>query len=148
MPSSYAAVYVHAVFGTSGHKPILPKQVWEPLSSYLATVAASRQAKPVLIAAVADHVHMLIGLPRDQAIKDLMRDLKANSSRWLHETYPELTGVRWQDGYSIFGVSVRGLGQVCNYIRNQEEHHRHKSFREELKGFLDAHGIDYDERYL
>jgi len=77
-----------------------------------------------------------------------MRDLKANSTNWIHETFRQLRAFYWQDGYSAFSVSPSALQNVVKYVKNQQEHHRKVSFEEELKRLLDSHGIEYDERYL
>ncbi len=73
--------------------------------------------------------------------------MKAGASRWVHEEYPLLRHFAWQEDFSIFSLSIRGLDRVQGYIGQQEEHHREKNFREELRGFLDEHKIVYDERY-
>jgi len=95
-----------------------------------------------------DHVHILTQLAQNRALADMMRDLKANSSRWVHETFPERRDFGWHDGYAAFTVSVKGVPKVKDYIARQEEHHRVTSYREELKSFLEAHDIPFDERYL
>jgi len=148
MPSSYVAIYVHLVFGPKFDSPNLPAHIRPRLHAYLATIIRSRKVQPISINGPADHVHILTPLPKHQACQDFLRDLKANSSRWLHEQFPEMSAFQWQDGYSSFSVSPSGLDPLKRYIANQEEHHREKSFREELRGLLDEYRIDYDERYL
>lgn len=148
MPSSYVAIYVHLIFGPKLNSPNVPDPIRPRLHAYLATVIQSRKVPPIIINGPADHVHILSPLPKQQAIQDFARDLKANSSRWLHEQFPEMADFHWQDGYSSFSVSPRGLDPLKRYIAGQEEHHRHKTFREELRSFLDENGVAYDERYL
>jgi hypothetical protein len=77
-----------------------------------------------------------------------MRELKADSSGWVHKTFPDRTSFGWQTGYGAFSVSHSSLADVEKYIANQEEHHRRVSFREELLAFLKRHEIEYDERFL
>ena len=74
--------------------------------------------------------------------------LKGNSSKWIHETFPPLRGFAWQEGYAAFSVGVSGIEETCGYIRHQEEHHRTKTFREEVTLFLKRHGMPFDERML
>jgi hypothetical protein len=74
--------------------------------------------------------------------------IKGGSSTWVHETFPEMRDFAWQEGYGAFSVSVSHLDETIAYIKNQEEHHRQKSFQEEYLAFLKKHEIDYDEKYL
>ena len=100
------------------------------------------------IGGVADHVHILFSWRTDEGISVLTRNLKANSSKWIHQTFPDLREFAWQEGYAIFSVSESICERVREYIRTQEEHHRKKTFQEELVEFLRAHRVDYDEKYL
>jgi putative transposase len=96
---------------------------------------------------VADHVHLLVGLRATHCLADVLRELKKASSAWVHEHI----GVRafgWQDGYAAFTVSATARPGVQGYIANQEEHHRGKSFRDELVEMLGKSGIEYDPKYL
>ena len=76
------------------------------------------------------------------------REVKASSSKWIHDTFPRLSGFAWQSGYGAFAVSHSNLPEVKRYIANQAEHHRQRSFQEEFIAFLRLHEIEYDERYL
>jgi REP element-mobilizing transposase RayT len=95
-----------------------------------------------------DHVHLLADISKQQTLADALRDLKANSSGWIHETFPNLSGFAWQTGYGAFTVSYSNADGVKQYIANQAEHHRVRTFQEEFVEFLKRHGIEYDERYL
>jgi hypothetical protein len=77
-----------------------------------------------------------------------MRDLKANSSSWIHATFPGQQRFAWQSGYGAFAVSYSGLDEVKRYLANQAEHHRRHSFQEEFLAFLKRHELEFDERYL
>jgi len=110
-------------------------------------IIRERQGVPLSIGGVEDHVHALVGWRTDAAIADLLRHLKTRSSRWVHETIgiPEFA---WQEGYAVFSVSKSHTERVKLYIQNQREHHRTRSFKEELIALLDAHGVEYDARYV
>ncbi len=95
-----------------------------------------------------DHVHLLAKLRPDTALSDVLRDLKANSSGWMHNLFPELKEFSWQRGYGAFTVSQSNVEEVANYIARQKEHHARVSFRDEFIQFLKANGIEYDERYV
>jgi putative transposase len=109
-----------------------------------------KNEKGALIAAggTPDHVHLLAGSHPDKAVADIVRLIKANSSKWVHENFPPQSAFAWQAGYGAFSVSRSNLDEVRRYIENQDEHHRRVSFEEEFRQFLDRHGIAYDPRYL
>ncbi len=102
----------------------------------------------LLINGVADHVHILLSLPATAAPSEFIGKLKANSSKWVHESFPEHRDFAWQLGYSAFSVSFSQKQGVPDYIAGQEEHHAKNSFQEELIAFLKKHAIEYDERYV
>ena len=79
-----------------------------------------------------DHVHLAISVGREVAIADIVRDIKANSPRWIHETMDELRAFAWQTGYGAFSVSQSNLDEVKQYIANQHEHHRVRTFQEQV----------------
>lgn len=96
---------------------------------------------------VEDHVHLLVGLRATHRLADVLKDIKAGSSRWVHDEL-NLQSFAWQEGYGAFTVSALQIDAVKNYIENQEEHHRVKTFQEEYLEFLNRCGVKYDERYL
>ena len=102
--------------------------------------------KALAIGGGADHVHILISLPATLSVSKALQLLKGNSSKWIHETFPELHPLEWQEGYGAFSISVSGIDVTVAYIRKQAEHHRTRSFREEFVTMLRRHGLDYDER--
>jgi putative transposase len=87
-------------------------------------------------------------VPTTVCVADALRVLKANSSRWVHETWSERRSFAWQTGYAAFSVSQSNLDQVCAYVASQAEHHQRMTFQDELVAFLKRHGIEYDERYI
>ncbi len=100
-----------------------------------------------MVGGVGDHVHLLVGLRATHCLADFVRDLKANSSHWVHEEI-KLPGFEWQEGYGAFTVGVSQKESVRDYIAGQEEHHRLRTFQEEYVEFLKRSGVEYDERYL
>ena len=104
--------------------------------------------KALQVRGVADHIHSLITLPATLALSKAIQVLKGNSSKWIHETFPEQREFAWQEGYGAFSIGVSGVEDTIAYIRGQEEHHRKRSFREDVEVFLKKHGIEYDERML
>jgi putative transposase len=102
---------------------------------------------PETIGGVEDHVHLLIGLRAAHCLADVLREIKASSSKWVHEELKKPL-FSWQEGYGAFTVSASQIGAVKNYIANQEKHHRKKTFQEEYLEFLIQSGVEYDEKYL
>jgi REP element-mobilizing transposase RayT len=99
------------------------------------------------IGGTADHVHLLIGLKPTHALADVLRTLKGDSSKWIHEELRQ-NDFAWQEGYGAFTVSKSDVDAVRRYVQDQEEHHRKRTFQEEYRALLERHGIDFDERYL
>ena len=104
--------------------------------------------KAVQIGGIDDHVHLVIGIPASLAVSKAVQVIKGASSKWIHETFPELVRFQWQDGYGAFTVSKSQLNEVVHYVARQREHHKALTFQDEYKAFLQKHAIDYDERYL
>jgi REP element-mobilizing transposase RayT len=102
---------------------------------------------PEAVGGTADHVHLLVGLRATHAIAPFVQDIKQTSSRWVHETIG-LNAFVWQQGYAAFTVSASNCEVVREYISDQPEHHRKRTFQEEYLAFLKKHGVDYDEKYL
>jgi len=102
----------------------------------------------VLINSVDDHVHILFNMGRTVTLAQVVEDVKKSSSKWIKTQGMTLAKFAWQSGYGGFSVSDSNVPKVANYIQNQEEHHRTKTFQEEYRGFLEKHRIQYDERYV
>ena len=95
-----------------------------------------------------DHTHWLVSLHQQTSVADALRQIKASSSKWIHDQYPEMSQFSWQVGYGAFAVSYSNLGGVETYIQGQAEHHRKVTFQEEFIAFLKRHDISFDEKYL
>jgi REP element-mobilizing transposase RayT len=147
MPSTHTNLLYHLIFATKDREPMIAAEWRARLHDYLGGAVRGLGGVPQGIGGVADHVHLLVGLKPTHCLSAFMRDLKRNSSVWVAETIPQ-PAFRWQEGYAAFTVSASVKTSVQEYIAGQEEHHRHKTFREELTDFLRKSGIEYDERYL
>jgi REP element-mobilizing transposase RayT len=97
---------------------------------------------------MADHVHLFVSWSKERSVADVLRVVKTNSSKWIHETFPDQATFAWQSGYGAFAVSQSNAPQVERYLANQKEHHRKLSFKDEFIALLKKHGIPYDERYV
>ncbi|HEX9988382.1 MAG TPA: IS200/IS605 family transposase [Chloroflexia bacterium] len=148
MAHTFTHLVTHVVFGTKNRTPSITPEMKSPLHAYLGGIVKEMGGKPLIINGMKDHVHLLVALPATVAIADLIRVVKANSSRWAHEKWPERHGFGWQQGYGAFSVSKSAIKDVEENIANQEEHHRKVSFQEEFLALLKRHDIPYDERYI
>ncbi|HOS44476.1 MAG TPA: transposase [Armatimonadota bacterium] len=102
----------------------------------------------IKVGGAANHIHALGSISKTMALASAIRDLKADSSKWIHKTFPALRDFAWQEGYGAFSISVTGLDSMKRYIEHQEEHHRTVTFQEEFLDFLHHHQIPYDPRYI
>ena len=145
MPNTYSALYTHLVFSTKHREPVLRAELRPRVFEYLGGIARNTGCTLIDAGGVEDHVHLLIRRHPSKSESDAMRDLKANSSRWLKEFVPAFG---WQDGGGAFRVGPRHLDAVRRYFASQEEHHRTRTFREEFVAFLDRYGVEYDRKYV
>ena len=99
--------------------------------------------KALAIGGAADHVHILISLPATLSVAKAIQLLKGNSSKWIRETFPKMRSFAWQEGYGAFSVGISGVDATVTYIREQSEHHRRRTFREEFATMLRRHGLEY-----
>ena len=148
MANTYVNNIVHIVFHVkSKGTPILADDL-DHVHKYIGGITKNIGGTLIAIGGMPDHVHLLTSLPKTIALSDFVKTIKANSSRWIKELSPYYNGFSWQDGYGAFSVSSSVISKVVNYIRNQEKHHKQQTAKDEYKAFLDACGIEYDEKYL
>lgn len=148
MASTFTNLNYHIVFATKYRKPNIPKGLQAELHKYTAGIIQAKKGRPLEINGTGDHVHILTGIPPTIAVADMVRDIKANSSKWMNERPDIIDRFAWQSGYSAFTVSRSQCDTVRKYIRNQETHHTKLSFEDEYLALLKRHGIEYDERYV
>jgi len=144
MPSTHLSLHYHVVVSAKDRMPSISAEWRERLHAYLGGVVRNIGGVPEAIGGVADQVRLLIGLGSATCLADVVRDVKAASSRWVHEQIGEPT-FAWQEGYGAFTVSPSRRDTVREYIARQEEHHHKRSFHIEL---LKLSGVDCDERYF
>ena len=148
MPQSYTCLHYHFVFSTRHRLPVISPNIKTRLWEYLGGIVKGAGGIPIQIGGMEDHVHLSVTLPQEQSVMSFMRDLKAASSGWVHDTFPEVKDFWWQKGYGAFTVSHSGLEDVKDYIVKQEKHHKTMSFQDEFRLYLQRHGIAFDEKYL
>ncbi len=148
MANTYTQILVQVVFAVKGRQSLISEKHREQVEKYVCGIIANKKSKPLAIYCNPDHCHILIGLHPSVSISEMARDIKANSSKWINENKWVLGKFSWQEGYGAFTYSRSQLSQVVQYIRNQPEHHRKKTFREEYMDFLQKFDIEYDDKYV
>ena len=148
MSQSLVRINVHLVFSTKNRIPMIPDGIRPSLHAFIGHVLQTHNAFLIKAGGTRDHIHLVISLGKELSISDAVREVKSKSSGWIHREYRRLRRFAWQGGYAGFSVSESDLESVIRYVENQEEHHRGRTFKDELRALLRAHQIDYDERYL
>jgi len=146
--STYTQILYQIVFGTKYHEKILVDNNRDRMYSYMTGILKNQKCHVYRINGVTDHLHIVTHLHPSVVLADLIKDVKVASSGFIKENnlFPQFKG--WQDGYGAFTYSIKEKDRLIEYVKNQEEHHRIKTFREELIGLLKEHEIEFDERYL
>ena len=142
---SYTRCWLHIVWATIERRPLLEKSAAAKLSAHLHEYANEKGIYMKINFVNADHTHVLVDLPASMAIEEVVQLLKGSSSHWVNESNLVPGKFGWQRGYGAFSVSHSAVGEVCAYIANQEEHHRKKTFAEELKLFVERYGLKWHE---
>jgi putative transposase len=140
MAHSFTDLLTHSIFSTKLRAPVISDEIRAELFAYVGGIVKHIKGKALLVNGMNDHVHMLIRLPPDVAVAECMRLVKANSSKWVHERWPERTNFEWQIGYAAFSVSLSQRDAVYRYIQKQQEHHRKRSFADEMNAIFKKYG--------
>lgn len=148
MPHSYSSLPVHVVFGTKDRARYLDPVLRPQLFAYMGGIVRELHGAARIINRIDDHAHALLSLPADLSVSECLRVVKTNSSRWVHEKFPDREKFGWQTWFGAFAVSASNESAVVQYIQDQEQHHRKMTFEEEFKVLLQKHGIAFDPRYL
>lgn len=148
MAGTFSQIYIQAVFAVEGRANLLQRPWREEVFKYMAGIIKGKNQKPIIVNGVADHVHLFIGLKPSMALSDLVRDIKNNTSNFINTQNFVHGKFSWQEGFGSFSYAHSQIEQVYQYILNQEEHHRKKTFKEEYLDFLKKFELEYDEKYL
>lgn len=148
MPNTFTQIYIHVVFAVKNRNALI-NQVWEnKLYKYISGTIQKLNQKMLRINGMPDHIHLLIGMKPDCNLSDLIREIKKSSNQYIKDNNLTKFNFNWQTGFGAFSVSHSQLDKVINYIINQKEHHRKRTFKEEYLELLNKYEIEYDEKYL
>jgi REP element-mobilizing transposase RayT len=148
MANTYTSLHYHFTFSTKNREPRIVPNIENRVWAYIGGIARKHKMTALQIGGIEDHIHALLLAPPTLAPSQIAQFLKGESSKWIHEEFNKLRRFEWQDGYGAFSVSKSSIPDVVDYIKNQREHHRKKSFQEEYLELLKKHEVEYDERYL
>jgi REP element-mobilizing transposase RayT len=148
MANVYTQIYLQLVFSPMKHENVIPQKHKEELKKYTTGIIQNRKHKLLAVNFMPDHIHILVGYNPSQPLPDLVRDIKAISSKFINEKKWMPGRFQWQEGYGTFSYSRSQIDDVISYINSQEEHHKRISFKEEYLKLLDKFEVDYDPRFL
>jgi putative transposase len=148
MANTYTQIYIHIVFAVKGRQNLIRKEWKEELHKYITGIVRNEKQKLIAINGVSDHIHMLVGMKPDIALSDLVRDVKANSSRFVNDKGWLKGNFNWQEGFGAFSHSHAELGRVVRYIQEQERHHSKRTFTDEYVEMLKDFEVTFDKKYI
>lgn len=148
MTHSFVSSYVHVVFSTKDRRNLINADLQCRLWAYLKGIAEHKGFEALAVGGTDNHLHVLLQLPATVTIAQAVQALKGNSSKWIHETFPENQSFSWQQGYGAFSIGVARVSETIAYIANQANHHRTRTFEDEYLEFVRRHGLPYDQRHV
>lgn len=146
--STYTQILYQIVFGTKNNEKTMIESSQEILYKYIWGILKNKKCHLYRINGMEDHIHIVTHLHPTVALAYLIKDIKIASSEYIksENIFPNFNG--WQDGYGAFTYSISAKNNLIEYVKNQKEHHRKVSFRDEYKELLREHQIEFDEKYL
>jgi putative transposase len=148
MANTYTQIYIQIVFAVEGRQNLIAPEHNDELQKFITGIVSGQKQKLIAINNMPDHLHLLVGLRPDSSLSDLVRDVKAGSSKFINGKHWVAGRFSWQEGFGAFSYSRSQLGAVIRYIENQQRHHAKKSFREEYIELLEKFNVDYDKKYI
>jgi len=148
MSQSLSQVYVHITFSTKNRQPLIDDSIKQTLWAYIAGLCRTLECLAIRVGGYDDHIHICCLLSKKVTQVELLQEIKKKSSQWMKTQGEQYSAFYWQDGYGIFSVNPSEVEKVVEYVDNQHEHHKKRTFQEELLAFLKKYKVAYDERYL
>ena len=148
LANTYTQLYVHLIFATQNRLNVINPSIKDNLQKYITGIIKNKKSVLLAMNMVSDHLHILISQNPNEALSDIVRDIKSYSSKHINEQGWLVGKFHWQTEYGAFSYSKSQVDTIKRYIENQEEHHKKKSFREEYLEFLKSYDIKYNEEYL
>jgi len=148
MAQTLTSLLVHIIFSTKDRVKLIHNEDEEELYKYMCGILRNHDSPCLAINGTEDHVHLLISQSKNIALADLLEDLKKDSSKWIKTMGRDYRDFYWQGGYAAFSIGESGVEPLKRYIANQKEHHKKRTFQDELRALLKKYKVEYDERYI
>lgn len=148
MPNTYSQIFYHVVFAVRHREALITPSIKDELYKYITGVINNQKQVLFIINGMPDHVHLLINCKPDVNLSNLVKEIKEHSTKFINDKKIIPGKFYWQGGFGAFSVGKRHVPYVLNYIKNQEEHHRKKSFKDEYLEFLKENEIEFREEYI
>ena len=148
MANTYTQIHIQAVFALRNRASLISSSWKEELYRYITGIIQNYDHKVLQINGMTDHIHILFGMRPTQSLSELMQKVKQDSTKWIGEKGFVKGKFSWQAGYGGFSYAKSELPDVIAYIKNQEDHHREKTFKTEYTALLNEFEIEYDEQYV
>ena len=148
MANTYTQIHLHLIFAVQNRRSLIQNSWKDRLYGYITGIVQQHKHKMIIINGMPDHLHIVIGMRPTQSLSDLMQDIKGGSSKWINDNKLVAGKFQWHESYGAFSYGKSQLPKLIAYVKNQEEHHKKKTFVEEYKDFLNAFEVEYDERYI
>lgn len=148
MPNTYSQIYIHVVFAVKGRENLINTKLKDELYKYICGIVKGNHEKVYAINGMPDHIHVLLSIKPNTLLSDLIRDIKASSSKWINSNNYIKGKFQWQEGFGAFSCSQSQIDKVIDYIDKQEIHHKKTSFKEEYLKLLKSYKIEYNEKYV
>lgn len=148
MGNTYSQIYIQTVFPVKFRQALISRSWKADLMAVIGNLINKTGCQTIIVNGVEDHVHCFFRMKPSLSISEVMKSVKAKSSKWINENGFLTTRFEWQPGLGCFSYAQSQTNAVYNYIKNQEKHHEKRSFRNEYIELLDRFGIEYDEQYL
>jgi putative transposase len=148
MPNTYSQIYLHIIFAVQFRQHLIPQKHKEELHKYFTGLISNRGSKMLAINCMPDHAHLFIGYKPTIPLPTLVKEIKVASNQFINRRRWVTGRFKWQEGYGVFSFSQSQIITVINYINQQEQHHKKRSFKDEYLSFLNKFGVDYKNEYL
>ncbi|WP_179006233.1 IS200/IS605 family transposase [Winogradskyella forsetii] len=148
MPNTYTQIHIQVVFAVQNRQSLINDGWKSELNKYITGIIQNNNHKVLQINGMPDHIHILFGMRPTQALSDLMKMVKHDSSKWINDKRLVQGKFSWQSGYGAFSYSKSDVPRIINYIKNQEAHHKKVEFQDEYLKLLKDFNVEYDERYI
>jgi|SRR5664279_2038578 len=147
-PGTFTQIYVQLVFAVQNREAVLIRNIRPRVFEYMSGIITTMKHKSIIVNGTSNHVHILLGLNPSISVSDTVHDIKRSSSVFINNEKLCLGRFSWQEGYGGFSYSRSQIGEIYNYIDNQETHHRKKTFQQEYIDYLNENEMEFDKQFL